>query len=300
MNPVLIIGCGDIGQRVARLCQAKGATVYGLVRSEVSAKVLQNLNISPILGDLSQPELLQGLFSSLSISTGGAEIYYFAPPPIEGTSDPYIHNFLTTLSVDDHPEIQPSKIILISTTAVYGDCQGKWITEEQPVNPQTDRGLRRLDAENTLRSWSEKTGVPIVILRVGGIYGVGRLPLARLQKGLPILKESESPFTNRIHQDDLAQICVAAAEHAKGGDHNEDIYNVSDGQPSTMSFYFKAVAKANGLAQPPEVSRDEAVKVMTAGMLSYLKESRRLDNKKMLKDFQITLRYKNLEEGLKK
>ncbi len=294
MKPVLIIGCGDIGQRVAGLCQLKGATVYGLARSEKSAKGLQSLKIRLISGDLSQPESLQGLFSELTSSAEGFDAYYFAPPPSEGTTDPYIHNFLTALSASGQSEKQPAKIILISTTAVYGDCQGEWITEEQPVNPQTDRGTRRLDAENTLRSWSEKTGVPVVILRVGGIYGAGRLPLARLQKRLPILKESESPFTNRIHQDDLAQICVAAAKHGKVG----EVYNVSDGQPSTMSFYFKAVAKAYGISQPPEVSRAEAEKKMSAGMLSYLKESRRLDNKKMLKDLQITLHYKNLEEGL--
>ncbi len=299
MKPVLIIGCGDIGRRVARLCQQKGATVYGLARSEESAKGLQSLNIRPILGDLSQLNSLQGLFSGVSSSNEGADVYYFAPPPGEGTTDPYIHNFITALSTSSQPEKQPAKIILISTTAVYGDCQGEWITEAQPVNPQTDRGMRRLDAENTLRSWSEKTGVPIVILRVGGIYGAGRLPIARLQKELPILKESESPFTNRIHQDDLAQICVAAGEHGKASESKVEIYNVSDGQPSTMSYYFKAVAKAKGLSQPPEISRVKAESVMSAGMLSYLNESRRLENKKMLEDFQVTLCYKNLEEGLK-
>jgi len=294
MNPVLIIGCGDIGRRVAGRCQQKGATVYGLARSEQSAKELQSLNIRPVLGDLSHPNSLQGLFSSISNNTEGVDAYYFAPPPSEGTSDPYLHNFLDALSADNLPD----KIILISTTAVYGDCQGKWVTEEQPVNPQTDRGLRRLDAEQTLRSWSEKNGVPVVILRVGGIYGAGRLPIERLKKGLPILKEEESPFTNRIHQDDLAQICVAAAEHVKEKEHHEEIYNVSDGQPSTMSYYFKAVAKANALPQPLEVTKAEAEKVMTAGMLSYLKESRRLDNKKLLQGLSITLRYQNLEDGL--
>ncbi len=291
MNSAFIVGCGDIGQRIASLCQGKDVTVHGLVRNEKSANRLKALNINPIQGDLSKPYSLKGLFDGCS---EGADIYYLAPPPSEGTTDPQMLNFLSALSVNK----LPAKIILISTTAVYGDCQGHWITEEQPVNPQTDRGLRRFDAENTLRDWSEKTGVPVIILRVGGIYGAGRLPIARLQKGLPILKEEESPFTNRIHQDDLAQVCVAAAEFRKSGSSNVEIYNVSDGKPSTMSYYFKAVAKANGLAQPPEVTKAEAEKMMTAGMLSYLKESRRLDNNKMLKDLQITLRYKNLEEGL--
>jgi nucleoside-diphosphate-sugar epimerase len=298
MKTALIIGCGDIGQRVARLVQAKGATVFGLARSEESANRLQELNINPVRGDLSQSGSLAGVFSDNAECISGTDVYYFAPPPSTGTTDPHMVNFLSALTGDKETSNLPAKIILISTTAVYGDCQGEWITEEQPVNPQTDRGLRRLDAENTLRDWSEKTGVPVIILRVGGIYGAGRLPIERLKKGLPILKEQESPFTNRIHQDDLAQICVAAAELGKSGSSNVGVYNVSDGQPSTMSYYFKAVAKANSLPQPPEVKKAEAGKVMTAGMLSYLKESRRLDNKKMLKDLQVTLRYKNLEEGL--
>jgi len=299
MKNTVIIGCGDIGQRVARLCQNKGTVVYGLARNLESEKRLKAAGINPIRGDLSQSESLQGVFRDNAESIKGADVYYFAPPPVEGTTDPFMHNFLAALSANGQPDNLPAKIVQISTTAVYGDCQGEWITEQQATNPQTDRGLRRLDAENALRLWSEKTGVPIVILRVAGIYGKGRLPLGRLKKGLPILKEEESPYTNRIHQDDLAQICVAAAEHGKAGSSNVEIYNVSDGQPSTMSYYFKAVAKVNEIPQPPEVSRAEAQKVMTAGMLSYLKESRRLDNKKLLEDLQITLQYKNLEEGLR-
>jgi nucleoside-diphosphate-sugar epimerase len=300
MKSAFIIGCGDVGERVAKLCEEKGTTTYGLIRSEKSVKRLQAHHIKPILGDLNQSDTLQRVFNDYSKSIKDADVYYLAPPPNKGTTDPYIHNFLAALSADMKPGNLPAKIVQISTTAVYGDCQGKWITEEQPVNPQTDRGLRRLDAENSLRDYSDKTGVPVVILRVGGIYGAGRLPIERLKKGLPILKEEVSPYTNRIHQDDLARICIAAAEDGRSDVSNVEIYNVSDGQPSTMSYYFKAVAKANGLPQPPEVTQAEAEKVMTAGMLSYLKESRRLDNKKMLEDLQITLRYKNLEEGLKK
>ena len=300
MNSKFIIGCGDIGQRVAKLCLEKGATVFGLARGEESAVRLKLLDINPILGDLGQPGLLLGVFSDNAECISGADVFYFAPPPSTGVTDPHMVNFLSAIIGEKEISNLPAKIILISTTAVYGDCEGAWITEEQPVNPQTDRGLRRSDAESTLRHWSEKKGVPVVILRVSGIYGAGRLPIERLKKGLPILKEEESPFTNRIHQDDLAQICVAASEHRMAGSSKVEIYNVSDGQPSTMSYYFKAVAKANGLVLPPEVTKAEAEKVMTAGMLSYLKESRRLDNKKMLKDLQIALSYKNLEEGLKK
>jgi nucleoside-diphosphate-sugar epimerase len=203
-----------------------------------------------------------------------------------------IHRFLATIAKNALPE----KLVLLSTTAVYGDCHGEWITETHPVNPQTARGRRRLHAEQAARAWSENTGVPVVILRVGGIYGPGRFPLARIEQGLPILTEAESPFTNRVHQDDLARICIAAAESGTAG----EVYNVSDGQPSTMSRYFKDVAKAHGLPLPPEVSLEEAQQVMSAGMLSYLKESRRLDNCKLVEELDIVLQYPNLEAALSK
>lgn len=284
MKTVLIVGCGDIGERIAGLCQAKNVPVTGLVRSAESVKRLEQNGIKPMQLDLSRMENLAGL------PTTSSTLFYLAPPPSESESDPLIRQFLGLIPRDALPE----KLVLLSTTAVYGDCHGEWITETHPVNPQTARGRRRLDAEQAAREWSEKTGVPIVILRVGGIYGPGRLPIARIKQGLPILKEAESPFTNRIHQNDLAQICVAAAERGKAG----EVYNVSDGQPSTMSRYFKDIAVAYGLPLPPEVSLVEAQKVMSAGMLSYLKESRRLDNRKLVEELGVVLGYPNLEVGL--
>ena len=217
-------------------------------------------------------------------------ILYLAPPPSEGDTDPFIRQFLSALSEDALPE----KLVLLSTTAVYGDCQGDWITETHMANPQTSRGLRRLDAEQVVQKWSGDMGVSIVILRVGGIYGTGRLPIERIKKSMPILHEADSPFTNRIHQDDLAQVCVAAAERGKAS----EVYNVSDGQPSTMSKYFKEIARVFDLPLPPEVSLEEAEKVMSAGMLSYLKESRRLDNGKMRRELCVALQYADLAEGL--
>ncbi len=284
MKSVFIIGCGDIGQRVAALCQKNNMRVTGLARSKETVARLEATGIGPVYGDLAQLESLKDL------PTANAILFYFAPPPSEGEIDPLIRNFLSSINTG----FLPKQLVLISTSAVYGDCNGKWITETQPLNPQTARSLRRLDAEQALREWSVKMGVPSVILRVGGIYGPGRLPIERIEKSLPILKEDESPFTNRIHQDDLAQICVAAAEHGK----NAEVYNVSDGQPSTMSRYFKEVARSNDLPLPPEISLKEAKQVMSAGMLSYLTESRRINNEKMLNELKVNLVYPSLEIGL--
>ncbi|HEY6839278.1 MAG TPA: hypothetical protein VI389_11080 [Geobacteraceae bacterium] len=134
----------------------------------------------------------------------------------------------------------------------------------------------------------------VVILRVTGIYGPGRLPVTQLMNGHAVLKESEAPLTNRIHADDLARICMAAAERAEDG----EIFNVSDGHPSTMTAYFNAAADLLGLPRPPQVDREEAQRVMTPLMLSYIQETRRLDNSRMLARLGIKLLYPDLDAGI--
>lgn len=283
MKQVLIIGCGDIGQRVAALHQARGERVTGLVRSQAGRTQLAAAGTAPLPGDLDDVSSLYGL------PAAGALLYYFAPPPGTGESDTRMVNLLAALD----RAVPPSRVVYLSTTGVYGDCAGAWITEEQPPRPGTARGRRRLTAENALRAWGEAAGVPIVILRVPAIYGPGRLPVERLRQGMPVVREEESPFTNRIHADDLARVCLAAAERDAPG-----IYNVSDGHPTTMTHYFNRVADLLGLPRPPVVDMEEAQKIFSPAMLSYLEESRRLDNRKMREELKVELRYPDLESGL--
>ncbi|WP_455221076.1 SDR family oxidoreductase [Kaarinaea lacus] len=290
MLKICISGCGDIGQRVAKryfdqsLITKSGISVYGLIRRrEVQAK-LQTMGITPVIADLDCPDKLDAL------PTEDAVLFHFVPPPNSGQTDPRFRTLLAACEKSG----SPSKVILLSTTAVYGDCQGEWIDETAPVNPQTDRGKRRLDAETVLREWASNQQIPFVILRVSGIYGPGRLPIERLQQGLPILREDLAPYSNRIHQDDLAMVCVAAAERAPNG----AVYNVCDGHPSTMSHYFKSIARALNLPAPPEIDREQAQQQLSAGMLSYLSESRRMGNEKMLAELGITLQYPDLAAGL--
>ena len=283
MPPIYIIGCGDIGLRVAQLWQARGASVHALARSAASAVALQAHNITVLNGDLDQPEGLPPL-------PAHSVVYFFAPPPTRGVTDPRMCGFIDTMP-NDH---LLARVVYISTSGVYGDVRGAWVTEDSPVNPTTDRSRRRLDAEQALQTWAARTAVPVVILRVPGIYGPGRLPVEVVKSGRPILSEAESMYTNRIHADDLANICIVAGEsHSPPG-----IYNVSDGHPGSMAQYFKAVADLLGVPRPPEVSMDEAKRVLSAEMMSYLTESRRVDNSKMLRELGVKLRYPTLEKGL--
>ena len=281
---VLIVGCGDIGASVAGLEHDAGHSVAGLARTEESARRLRDAGIEPIRGDLDVPSSLGDL------PIKDAVVYYFAPPPGKGVTDPRMQAFISVLVPPD----MPARVVLISTTGVYGDCRGEWVTEERPPNPQVDRARRRLAAETALRRWSETSGVPIVILRVPGIYGPRRLPEERLRAGEPVLREEESPFSNRIHADDLARVCIAAARcHRPSA-----VYNVSDGHPTTMTDFFYRVADRLGIPRPPAISLEEARRRLGEGMLSYLAESKRIDNRRMLAELGVKLRYPDLNAGL--
>jgi nucleoside-diphosphate-sugar epimerase len=284
MSAVLIIGCGDVGRRVAAGERAAGESVTALARSAPGAARLNALGLQVVRGDLDHPETLGGL------PTRAARVYYFAPPPSSGTTDPRLRHFLAAIA----PAALPARIVLISTSGVYGDCHGEWVTEERPPCPDADRARRRLDAEQELRRWGERQGVAVVILRVPGIYGPGRLPEKRLRAREPVLREVESPWSNRVHVDDLARACLAAAERGRPG----AVYNISDGHPTTMTDYFNHVADALGLERPPQITLAQARASLSEGMLSYLAESKRLDNRRMRTELGVEPLYPDLGQGL--
>jgi len=281
---IWIIGCGDIGRRVAGLYQKNTDSIYGVVRSSESLSICTQQNIEGIQIDLSDEyDLPLNQFKQ-------SDVFYFAPPPSEGIDDPTLEKFLNTI------EGLPRRIVLISTTGVYGDSKGEWIDENTPVNPTVDRAKRRYAAEQLLQSWANKYDAEFMILRVPGIYALDRLPLARLKKELPVVQESEAGYTNRIHADDLAQICKKAMEST---DKNQ-LYNATDGSPSTITDYFNQVADYSGLPRPPQITMQQAEQTLSTGMVSYLRESRRIRNDKILKSFNIKLKFPDLKTALKK
>jgi nucleoside-diphosphate-sugar epimerase len=285
MADVVIVGCGDMGRRVALAYLAEGVAVTALVRSPEKGRELEALGIRAVVADLDDPDSLAGFPTAKTI------LFYFAPPPGGGHLDPRVKNFCEAIP----PGTEPSRVVYMSTSGVYGDCGDEIVTEETPAVPQTARGKRRLHAEALFREWGGERNVPVIILRVTGIYGPGRLPVSQLTIGQPVLEEGIANLTNRIHSDDLVQVCRAAALRGETG----DIYNVSDGHPSTMTDYFNAAADVLGLPRPRQVSWDEAREVMSPLMISYVGESRRLDNRKMLEKLGITLHYPTLDQGIK-
>lgn len=282
----MIMGCGDIGRRLAVLYQNdEGGSIActGWARSHDTIALGQALNIEMGFIDLDE-----GVPLDVSVFQDSS-LFWFAPPPPAGGLDNRLRTFLSQV------QNAPKRIVLISTTGVYGDCKGNWVDEETPLNPQADRAKRRVDAELSLQAWGKRYQREWVILRVPGIYAQDRLPLARLERQEPVLKAEQAPWTNRIHADDLAMIAKVAMEQADSG----SIYNACDGHPSTMTEYFNAVAEYTNLPKPPQVDMETAQTTMSKGMLSYLKESRRISNTKLLKELDIQLQYPSLTDALK-
>jgi nucleoside-diphosphate-sugar epimerase len=282
LDKVFIVGCGQIGRLVAALYRKRGVPVCALVRRRELAGRGRD-GVEARYGDLDLPSSLTGL------PLAGSILFHFAPPPASGEGDPRTAALLAAASAEP-----PEAVVYISTSGVYGDRDGAWVDESTPPAPATGRARRRVDAESRLFAWGRECGVRCVVLRVGGIYGPGRLPLDRLRKGLPVVAEAESGFTNRVHAEDLATACVAAADRGAAG----AVYNISDGRPGTMTGYFKAVAERLGLPQPPEIGLAEARQRLSPAMLSYLTESRRMDNRRMREELGVVLRYPDLASGL--
>ncbi len=281
MAKIVIAGCGDIGRRIAALAAGKGAEVTGLVRSRESCDALEQAGLACLQADFGRPPLP-------SLDVTGSDVIYLAPPPRRGETDPLIGNFLAAV------QGKPRCFLYLSTTGVYGDAGGGWIDESSPLDAQADRAMRRLDAERQVAGAAHDRGFDFLIIRVPGIYGPGRLPLARIRDRHPVLKAEIAPFTNRIHADDLAAVTLDLLETGKSG----EIYNVTDGHPSTMTDYFRKVASYAGLEPPPEIDMQTAEQQLSAGMLSYLRESRKIANTKLLRTIGIGLRFPTLDDGL--
>lgn len=260
----------------------RGVKVRALVRRPIRVNEHMHPRLELNRGDLDDPATLPGE------AMAGTRLYYFAPPPASGDTDTRMRHLLEALPAP------PEKVVLISTTGVYGDCGGQWVDETRPPNPGSDRACRRLDAEQTMGHYAAAHGAPLVTLRVAGIYGPGRLPEKRLREQTPLPAADHCGFTNRIHVEDLVEICVRAMQNpALTG-----VFNVSDGSPGTMREYFDRLADTLGYARLPVLEQENLSAMLNERMQTYLGESRRMDNRKMLAELEITLRYPALESAL--
>ena len=269
MKRLLIAGYGDIARRAMPALEPR-FEIRILSRSSGM--------------DLDRPDSLNSLEPADAV-------LHCAPPPQTGEIDPRTANLLAAL---ESRRILPTRFVYISTSGVYGDCAGALVDESRAVNPQSARARRRVSAEAQLALWCNPRGVALVVLRAPGIYAADRLPLERLRAGTPVLRDADDVYTNHIHAEDLAACCLRALEE----DAPAGIYNASDDTRLKMGEWFDLVADRTGLPRPPRVARSEAAGRLPPEMLSFMNESRRLDNTRLKRSLSVRLRFPTVREGL--
>lgn len=281
MGSIIIVGNGYVGSRVAKIwSQTNPVTIVSRSDTNIPA----DLDWS-----FAQRDLDTNSADSLP-NTADSILYYFVPPPRQGIHDPHIQNLLQSID----PAQLPKKLIFISTTGVYGDNHGDWVTEQTPPAPQFPRAHRRLHGETTLQYWAVAHGISWTILRLPAIYGPGKIPLEAVKSARPVICREHSPWVNRIYIDDLVSFCVAAGKKSEV----EGIFNISDGNPALMTDYFFKIADVFGYARPPAITLNQAREEFSEGMLSYLLESRRIKADAAIKAFAVSLQYPDLDAGL--
>jgi nucleoside-diphosphate-sugar epimerase len=284
MQRLLIIGCGDVMRRALPWLTAHHR-VYATVRSPEDASELRRHDVVPILADLDKPESLRRLAGIAQL------VVHSAPPPSEGLRDTRTRQLLAVL---ESGGILPRRFIYISTTGVYGDCEGARIDETRRPQPGSGRGRRRLDAEQTLRRWGARAGVQVSIVRAPGIYAADRLPTARIVRGEPVLRPEDDVQTNHIHAEDLAQVVSRTLYRGRPN----RVYNACDDTELAMGEWFDRVADTFGMPHPPRVSRADAASRLSPMTLSFMGESRRIGNQRLKRELGYRLIFPTVDAGL--
>lgn len=282
MRTLLIAGMGDIARRaLPRLLPHW--RVLALAHHPAAAEAARLGGAIPIAANLDHADSLRRL-------AGMADaLWITAPPPASGVQDSRTRKLLYALAKADRI---PQRISYISTTGVYGSRAGNWLDECSPLWPETDRARRRLDAETVLRAFARRHGSQLNILRAPGIYALERLPLTRLLQSTPLLRAEEDSYSNHIHADDLASLCIASLQQQRGGIR---VFNACDREPLTITDWYRLLADALALPLPPQLPRAEVQAAVSPALWSYMAESRRCRSLR-LAELDVRLRYPTVRE----
>jgi nucleoside-diphosphate-sugar epimerase len=286
---LLVVGCGDVGLRVLRQLGGR-MQVLALTSSPSRVGALRAAGAVPLVGDLDLPASLRRL---AGLAT---RVLHLAPPPAGETAGARDGRTLA-LAHALRRRSPPWALVYGSTTGVYGDCGGARIDETRRVQPGTLRAQRRVDAERIVSHLGRSAGVRASILRIPGIYAPDReggTPRERLLQATPVLRAEDDVYTNHIHADDLARACIAALFRGRP----QRAVNANDDTDLKMGDYMDLAADLYGLPRPPRIDRDEAQRQMSAQRLSFMNESRRLDNTRLKQELRVRLRYPTVRQGL--
>lgn len=231
---VLLAGSGYVGQACAEVMRARGWRASTLRRSPGSAA--EGSAAPSVIADVTQPQTLRAL-------PGGVEALVYGVSPDQRSDQAYraayVDGLQHTLDALQSMAAPLRRVVLLSSTAVYGDHAGGWVDERTPTAPLDFAGQRLLEAERMLSVQATKFGLTPIVLRLAGIYGPSRDRIVRQVATGAALAAGEPRFGNRIHRDDAAALIA----HLLALPTPENCYLGVDDEPADMSAVYRWVAE---------------------------------------------------------
>jgi nucleoside-diphosphate-sugar epimerase len=286
MTALICFGLGYSAEHYLGRFGDRFTSIVGTVRSAERAALLDarfggRLHTFAFDGSLPTPEV------KTAIAQADAALVSI---PQTQSGDPVLSTFGDALR--DAERLR--SVVYLSTVGVYGDHGGAWVDEQTPPQPDMTRSRERLAAEQGWQDFGARSGVPVAILRLAGIYGPGRNALVQVARGdaRRIIKPGQ--VFNRIHVDDIAQAIDAALTRKASG-----IFNVADDAPCPPGDPLVFAAQLLGRPPPAEIPFDDAAPTMSPLALSFWQDCRRVRNDKLKHELGVTLRYPTYREGLR-
>ena len=280
-NPphLLCFGCGYVAQTLAARLLQEGWRVSGTTRDEEKARALQALGIEPLIFDGASP-LPEDALAEVT------HVLHSVPPREEG--DPVLRSHGEAMAA--LPQLK--WFGYLSTTGVYGDHGGAWVTEESALQATSARSRRRVEAEAAWRALLESRGLPLHVFRLAGIYGPGRNQLTALRQGRARRIAKPGYVFGRIHVEDICRALEASIAAPQPG----AVYNLADDLPEEPEVVVAYAAELLGIAPPPLVPFEDAE--LTPMAKSFYLDCRRVSNRRLREELGVALAYPTYKEGL--
>ncbi len=275
---LLSFGHGYSARALARRLLPRSWQITGTTRSAEKADEIAETGVTPLVwpGDDPGPALQDA--THLLISAGPGE-----------DGDPVL-NALRYEIAAVAPQLE--WVGYLSTTGVYGDHEGGWVDESTPLTPTTKRGEARVAAEGAWQDLAARTGLPLHIFRLAGIYGPGRGPFSKVRAGTARRIVKPGQVFSRIHVEDIAATLDASLSRPNPG----AVYNVCDDDPAPPQDVIAYAADLLGVEVPPEVRLEDAN--LTPMARSFYAESKRVRNDRIKDELGVQLTFPSYRDGL--
>tara|TARA_Y100001970_G_scaffold9556_1_gene11206 strand:- start:2125 stop:3006 length:882 start_codon:yes stop_codon:yes gene_type:complete len=275
-NKFLIFGCGFSGNFFAQTIRKFGCTALTTSRSK------KNDPFSFVF------DSENNIIPNEDIFEGVTHILSCIPPDANG-KDPVLKcmkNKIKNLSL--------AWVGYLSTTGVYGNTYGEWVSEKDQPNPCQERSQKRLNCE---REWLE-SDLPIQIFRLPGIYGPGRSTFEAIKSNKIRIISKKNQVFSRIHVEDITNAIIYLLQNRNSLEFHR-IINIADDKPCSQIEVIQYCYELLGLNMPKPILFEKAKKELSPIAQSFWIENRRVSNKLLCKELGYNLVYKNYELGLK-